>query len=234
MMERRLSEDKAEPSGPELTENGKRIAVLGATGRTGQQILLQAGERGLQVQVLARRPEKLGELRARVVTIEGTVTDPSAVERAVSGCDAVLSALGRGRDSPPDLMTAASVNMIAAIRKEGKGRLVILTDTGVGDPSDGFMTQKILRVVLKLANASLVRDSTAAARVIADSGVDWTLVRATMLTDGPRTGNYKVGRLARGMPLRVSRADVAEFMLSCAIEGRFIRERPAIGGGHHR
>jgi len=208
-----------------------RIAVFGATGRTGQQLLIQARERGLHVSALARRPEKLGELRDHVATVEGTVMDASAVERAVSGCSAVLSVLGRRRDSSPYLLTTASANIIAAMRKEGAGRLVILTDTGVEDPSDRpSLVHKILRIALSRVNEKLTRDSTAAAQVTADSGVDWTLVRSPMLTDGPRTNNYKVGALARGMPMRISRADVAEFMLSCVIDGRFIRERPVIGG----
>jgi putative NADH-flavin reductase len=125
--------------------------------------------------------------------------------------------------------------MIAAMRKQGTRRLVILTDTGVEDPSDRpTLIHKILRIAFPRVNEKLARDSTAAAQVTADSGVEWTLVRSPILTDGPRTNNYKVGPLARGMPLRVSRADVAEFMLSCVVDGRFIRERPVIGGGRPR
>jgi len=214
---------------------GRRIAVFGATGRTGQQLLIQARERGLQVRALARNPEKLGELRDNVVAVEGTVTDPTAVKRALSGSDAVLSVVGHSRDSPPDLLTVASVNIVAAMRKEGLRRLVILTDVGVEDPSDRpTLTLKILRTVFSRVSKKLARDSTAAALVTSESGVDWTLVRAPILIDGPRTSSYKVGALARGMSLRVRRADVAEFMLSCVVDGRFIRERPVIGGGRPR
>ena len=166
---------------------------------------------------------------------EGAVTDPIAVERVVAGCGAVLSALGPRRDSPADLLTAASINMTAAMKKQGVRRLVILTNTAVEDPSDRPpLAQKVLRFVLSAMNGRLARDSIAAARIFADSALDWTLVRPPILIDGPRTGNYKVGALVRGMPLRISRADVAEFMLSCVVEGRFVRERPAIGGGHLR
>jgi putative NADH-flavin reductase len=213
-------------------EKDMRFAVFGATGRTGRQLLIQTQERGLHVSALARRPEKLKELLGHVVTIEGTVADPSVVERVVSGCDVVLSVLGRRRDSPPDFLTTATANMIDAMRREGARRLVILTDTGVEDPSDRPpLTHKILRIVLRKENDRLAQDSSAAAMVTADSEMDWTLVRSPILTDGPKTGRYKVGALAHGMPLRISRADVAEFMLSCAIDGRFIHERPVIGGG---
>ncbi len=84
--------------------------------------------------------------------------------------------------------------------------------------------------MLRRVNGKLVDDSLPAAKVIADSGLDWTLVRAPILTNGPRKGNYRVGPLAGGIPLRVSRADVADFMLSCVMEDKFVQERPAIGG----
>jgi uncharacterized protein YbjT (DUF2867 family) len=120
------------------------------------------------------------------------------------------------------------------MRKEQVKRVVILTNTAIKDPSDRLrlpLAQSVLRFVLPMVNGKLVRDSVAAAKIIAESNLDWTLVRPPVLTDGPKTGNYKVGALTNGMPLRISRADVAEFMLSCLVEDRFVRERPAIGGG---
>ena len=212
-----------------------RISVFGATGRTGREVLAQAREKGLQVNALVRHLGKLTEFPDWVVPVEGNVTDLSAVERAVTGCSAVVSVLGRRDDSPADLLMVASLNTIAAMKKEGIKRLVVLVNTGVEDPSDRLpLSQRILRFVLNKMNDRLSRDSRAAARAVSDSGLDWTLVRPPILTDGPRTGNYRVGALARGIPLRVSRADVAEFMLSCVTEGRFIHERPAVGGGRPR
>ena len=200
--------------------------------------MVLAREKGLQVNALARRPDKLRDFHDHVIPIEGNVTDPSAVERVVAGCSAVLSVLGPRRDavgtrSRDDLLTIASLNTVAAMKKEGVRRLIVLTNTAVKDPSDRLpLSQKTARFVLRVLNDRLSLDSIAAASVISNSGLDWTLVRPAILTDGPRTGNYRVGALARGMPLRISRADVAEFMISCLVEGKFVHERPALGGGH--
>ncbi len=214
---------------------GTRVAVFGATGRTGRQLLALARERGLQVNALARHPEDLGEFRGHVTVVEGSVTDPVAVEHTLERSAAVLSALGPRRDSPADLLSTASRNILAAMRKEGTRRVIVLTNTAIKDPSDRLpLAHKLLRLVLPVVNRRLVPDSLAAAQAMAESGVDWTLVRAPILTDGPRTGSYRVGALVRGMPLRVSRADVAEFMVSCVVDGRFVRERPAIGGNRRR
>lgn len=214
----------------EQTGAGMRVAVFGATGRTGRRLLVLAQEKGLQVNALARHPEELGEFRGHVTVVEGSVTDPIAVEQTLARCGAVLSVLGPKRDSPADLLATASLNILAAMKKEGTRRVVVLTNTAVKDPSDRLpLAQNLIRFMLPVVNGNLVRDSIAAAQLIATSGLDWTLVRPAILTDGPRTGTYKAGALVRGMPLRVSRADVAEFMISCVVDGRFMRERPAIG-----
>ncbi|HYB45389.1 MAG TPA: NAD(P)H-binding protein [Nitrososphaerales archaeon] len=208
-----------------------RVAVLGATGRTGREILRQALDKGLEVNALAREPSKLGELGERVSVVKGDATDPVAVGRLVAGSGAVLSALGLVKGSPPDLMASSCSNIAAAMKKEGVKRLVILTNTGVKDPADRPpVTQRLLRMGLRVLNDRLLSDTIKAAEVIEESGLDWTLVRAPILTDGPKTGHYRVGALASGMPLRVSRADVADFMLSCALDAMFVREKPVIAG----
>ena len=208
-----------------------RLAIFGATGRTGRKLLALSDSKGLQANVLARVPESLGNLRNLPAVTEGTITDPQAVETVVAGSDSVLSALGRDKASPPDLMAVAARNMVTAMNKLGIRRIILLTNTAVADPTDAPSLQhKVLRVVLSASNGGLKRDSAAAAKIVTESGLDWTLVRAPILTDGPKTGAYHVGRLDGKIPLRVSRADVAEFMLSCVLDGRYVREMPAIGG----
>ena len=220
--------------GPEKQTSEKtmrRLAIFGATGRTGRLLLGLSESKALQVNALARLSDSLSNLKNPPTVTKGTITDPKAVETVVAGSDAVLCALGRDKSSPPDLMTVASRNMVSAMSDSGIRRIVVLTNTAIVDQADSLSLQhKLLRGALSVANGSLKRDSVAAAKIISDSGLDWTLVRAPVLTDGPRTGAYRVGRLDRGIPLRVSRADVAEFMLSCVLDWRYVREMPAIGG----
>lgn len=214
------------------SQGSQRVAVLGATGRTGRLLLAQARERGLEVNALARVPAALGDLRGAAKVVEGSAIDPGAVERVVAGCSAVLCAIGQAKDSPDDLLKRATLNMVDAMEKLGVRRLVILSNTAIEDPTDSPpLVQRMLRVALAAMNGKLTQDSAGAAEVLARSGLDWTLVRAPILTNGPKTGRYRVGPLTKGMPLKVSRADVAEFMLSCAVDGKFVRERPVIGGG---
>lgn len=206
-----------------------KLAILGASGRTGSQLVTQALDSGHQITVLARSPEKLGALRSRVAVVQGNVTDASAVERLVEGSDAVLSALGHVRDSPLDVLSVAANHVIAGMRRYGIRRLVVLASTAVTDPADHpTLGQRSVERVAEYFMGTLAQDDLAAARIIASSEADWTIVRAVFLTNGPRTARYKVGHFSRGAGTRISRADVADFMLACAVEGQHIRSRPLI------
>ncbi len=56
------------------------------------------------------------------------------------------------------------------------------------------------------------------------SGLDWTIVRPTLLTNGPRTGQYRVGTNLEGVhDGRISRADCADCLLRAMVEGAWSR-----------
>ncbi len=62
-----------------------------------------------------------------------------------------------------------------------------------------------------------------------DSGLEWTIVRAPLLTEGPRTGSYRVGHMGEGLGARVSRADVAEFLLQQTADAAYVGRAPLVG-----
>ena len=208
---------------------------MGATGRTGRQIVLRALAQGHALTALVRDPANLGELGTRVDAVRGDVRDPAAVHRAVRGADAVLVALGRSRGSPRDLQSQALANLVSSMTREGVRRLVVLANSAVEDPTDRpSLAQRAVRVLLRLVHPTDRRDALVAARTIERSGLAWTIVRASVLRDTPPTKAYRVGRMTGDLGLRVSRSDVAEFMLMCATEGAHLQERPYIGEGTPR
>jgi len=207
----------------------KRLTVFGSTGHTGRRIAELALDRGDRVTVMTRHPANLGELARRVEVVEGDAVDPAAVDKAVLGSDAVLSALGHVKGSPRDLETVAVGNVVASMRKNGVRRLVVLSSSVVGDPADKPTTsQALTRWLVKTFRREVYDDSMGKARVIQGSGLDWTIVRASILTNSPPTGGYRVGRMERGAGVRVSRGDVADFMLKCVTEGKYVHECPYI------
>ena len=145
--------------------------------------------------------------------VDGDATDPVAVERVVPGHEAVVSALGRRRSFSSDHLMERSMRAIApAMQREGVRRLVVVSAFGVGE------TWRDAPLVLRLMHRTLLRDIFADKKMAQDyvqaTPLDWTFVYPVALTDGPRTGRYRVGeRLElRGIPT-ISRADVADFIV---------------------
>ena len=214
-----------------MTSPQTRLAVFGSTGRTGRKILELAVGRGNQVTALSRRAASLNDMAGKVDVVEGDVTDPAAVDKAVRGSEAVLSALGHVKGSPRDLETTALRNIVASMGKNGVRRLVVLSSSVVADPADKpTVGQSLASWLVKTFRREVHDDSLGKARVVEGSDLDWTLVRASILTNGPPTGRRRVGQMRAGASVRVPRADVAEFMLTCATEGKFVRERPYVSG----
>ena len=206
-----------------------KIAVLGATGRTGRPLVEQALDGGHEVVALARTPSKLALDHTGLTVVQGDALDPADVARVVDGADAVLLTLGHTKGSPPDLMRRAAENVVAAMEEHGVRRVVTETGAGVPDPRDpSGLGPAVMRGVMKLVAKNLLEDSEAHVDVLRQSGLDWTAVRAPRLTNGPVTGEYQTGYLSLSPARKVSRADVAEFMLLEAALGDFVGEAPMI------
>lgn len=206
-----------------------RLVIFGATGRTGRPLVAQALEKGHEVVAFARNPSKLGVSNGRLAVVEGDVTDPAAVERAVAGAEAVLISLGHTKTSTKDVQTTGTENIVRAMNKHGVRRLVSLTGAGVRDPRDEpRLFDKAITALLKLLQKDVLEDAERHARVIEKSGLDWVIVRGPVLTDGERKGAYRVGYVGKNSGTKISRADVADFMLRQVEDDTYLHQKPMI------
>lgn len=206
-----------------------KLLVFGATGPTGLEVVTQALERGHAVTAFVRDPRRLGRLRDRVRVAVGDVTaDAGAVEAAVQEQDAVVSSLGRRRSFRSDGLISRSLRLIApAMERQGVSRLVLVSAFGVGDSRRD--APLLPRLMYRLLLRDIFADKLAAEDYLRATRLDWTVVYPVALTNGPRTGAYRVGeRLAlRGLPT-ISRADVAHFIVSQLDADRWWRKVAAI------
>lgn len=206
-----------------------KLTILGATGHTGQEITKQALAAGHEVTVLARDPTKLGDLRSKVRVVQGSSMELEPMEDAITGADAVLSALGHVRASPPNLLAKSASNLVDGMKRHGVKRLVVLSNVAVRDPSDQpSLYNRFLLMLLTAFRGAMVRDTVEEVRIISESDLDWTIVRANLLTFGSLTKRYRAGAFDRNSKARVSRADTADFMIVCAVENKFVRAKPLI------
>ena len=205
------------------------IAVFGATGRTGKQVVEQALERGYEVTAFARNPEKLGELRERIQVIQGDVQDKEKVSQAVAAADAVISVLGPTKNEPVFEVTRGTENILDAMEQHEVSRLVLSTGAGIGDPNDEpKLFHRVMNLLVKTFSRYIYEDMKRTVETVRGSSGDWTVVRVPVLTDDPATGEVKVGWVGKGMGPRISRADMAGFLLDQLEDDTYLRKAPAI------
>jgi putative NADH-flavin reductase len=207
-----------------------KIAIFGATGKVGRHLVDQALERGDRVTAFVRDPSKLTTQRhERLKVVQGNVQNPKDVEQAVAGTDTVLSALGQTKTSSKDVLTEGIKNIVAAMNKHGVRRLVSLTGAGVRDPKDEpKLVDRVIGSLLKLLQRDLLEDAVGAARVIQESDLDWVIVRAPVLNEAEKKGEYRVGYVGKESGTRLSRADLAGFMLEQTTDDTYLHQAPMV------
>jgi len=115
------------------------------------------------------------------------------------------------------------------MESHGVRRLVVLMGADLADPHDEVTLARTMGLRLRrISNGRLLEDWEGAAAVIRESTLDWTIVRAARLTDGPRTSFYLTGYLKLGANHSIARGDVAEFMLRQITDTEFLRAAPLI------
>ena len=205
-----------------------RLAIFGATGTVGSELLAQALAAGHDVRALARTPSKLPAGQPRLTSVEGNVKDASVVSQTVAGADAVISTLGATDRNDPDVRRAGTANILAAMNEHGIRRLVVMGGFHLefaGDPHN--LGRKLIVPIIKLTGI-VVNDTTAMSAAIQASNLDWTVVRTPRVIAGRRTAPIRTGILELGPWSKVNKANVARFMLDCLTDEAAIRQAPMI------
>ena len=207
-----------------------KIAIFGATGETGRQLVEQALAAGYQVVAYVRNPSKLNTKHENLTIVQGELADQAIIERAVSAADAVISVLGPRGGSKGKPITRGMQNIIEAMKKQGVRRLIISSTLSAKDPNDlpDFKAKALVNLV-KLTMHAAYEEIVSVADTVRKSDLDWTIVRLTTLNNNPKSGKVRVGYLGKGeVGLRISRADLAEFILKQVQDTKYLRQAPVI------
>jgi putative NADH-flavin reductase len=210
-----------------------QLTIFGASGKTGRHLVEQALAAGHHLVAVVRDPARLPVRHDRLAVVVADVLDPAAIEPAVAGAGAVVSALGpsSSRDSS-SIMSAGTASILQAMRAAGTSRLVAISAAPVAIDDHGttlpyrLLVAPLLRALLRRGYA----DMASMEETIMRSGVDWTILRPPQLTDGPRTRTYRQAsntNLRRGY--RISRADLADAILASLDDPDTVKSTIAIG-----
>lgn len=206
-----------------------RLTIFGGTGPTGQLLINLALSEGHDVTAYARTPGKL-PTHPRLTAIQGTLQDAESISRAVEGSDAVLSLLGptTKREDIPVLATGYG-HVISAMKLHGVTRLVAMGTPSIVDPADGndFRIKAMvagIRTFQRPAYDAIVK----LGELIRGSGLDWTIVRFPILTNGAQTTTVNARHVGQPGGVTLSRANAAAYFLAQASEAAQIGQAPFV------
>lgn len=199
-----------------------KIAVFGATGRTGHLVVQKALDAGYEVVAYARSPHKLLIQSDHLTIIAGTLDDTQAIEQAVRGVDVVIELIGASSDG--------TEKILAAMKAYGVRRIIAASALSLSDPNDRFdVRRELLYLFVRIVIPGAVQQVIRAGHLVRTSGLDWTLVRISVLNDDPGTGRVISGYMGtKTVGFKLSRADLAEFFVQQITDTTCIRKAPAI------
>jgi len=174
-------------------------------------------------------PARLNVSHPNLQVIQGDVANADSVRNAIKGQDAVLSALGAASPFKFDSVVVEGMShIVRAMDQEGVKRLIYMSVAGVHESRDGvgFAIKYIAPMLLRTEIAG----HTARENIIRQSTLDWTILHPTTLINGPHTGTYKSGVniSSKGFVVKISRADVADFMLKQLTDMQYLRTAPRV------
>jgi putative NADH-flavin reductase len=206
-----------------------KLAVIGATRGIGRCLVELALEEGHEVTALVRNPDRLDTTARQLSVVQGDILDAAAVKKSLEGNDAVCTAIGIGPTRKPVTVFSEGIRIVvAAMQATGMRQLACITGIGAGDSKNhgGFFYDRIINpLLLKTIYADKDREES----VVKASDVEWVIIRPGFLTNGPLTGQYRVLTDLAGMTAgKISRKDVAHFVLTELAEKKYVGQTPLL------
>lgn len=178
-----------------------KITIIGGSQGTGAQLASLAHEAGHDITIVSRS----GRAPAGVRVVTGNAADPAVAAQAVAGADAVVVTVG-GAKGVPHQRTAVTRTVIGAMQEAGVRRLVVQSSLGAGD--SGAQLPGPLGLITRVLLAKPLADHNQQESAVKGSGLDWTLLRPTGLTDKEPAGTWTAletgaeGKLRGSIPRR--------------------------------
>jgi putative NADH-flavin reductase len=195
-----------------------KIAVIGAAGRTGRQVVGQGLDRGHEVVAVVRSPEKLNMTGDRLTVAAADVHDAAALARAVAGTDAIVTTFGAaaGRQ-PTDVYSAGITNVLAAINGGAIRRLAVISASPVGPRAEQPAALRLLVLpILERFFGGAYADLRRMEAVLARHGeLAWACLRPPRLVDRRATGAYRLERTPPPRARSMTYPDLATALLDC-------------------
>ena len=210
-----------------------KILHLGANGAVGQIALDDLLKANHDVTALVRNASTLQRKHPRLKVVQGEPANAADLDSLLAGQEAVLSTLGVRKNKRTTVRTDVARNLVAGMNRHRVRKLVWLDGAGVGSSKEFVQRSSFFfgRIIMPLLLNHMYADAAVADALIEKSDSDWVIVRPMSFTNNPKTGNVTViidmSRPAR-LRLRITRADVAAFLVEQLIKDDYVGQMPVI------
>lgn len=197
-----------------------KIAIVGATGRTGRHVLTKALESGHEVIVLARNPDAIAVRHERLRVERGDVLDRSSIDAALSGVDAVISTIASADPRKPGTLISQGIeNIVLSAEKAGVKMIIFESSLMMTTGNDLSLVSRTLVAIARSLTRAFYVEYLAAEKVIQRSSLDWVIVRAPALVQEPASESYICGPSARINLIKpLSYQDAADCLVRALVE----------------
>lgn len=205
------------------------VAVIGASGRTGRLVVELALKKGWTVRALVRDAAKLALNSPLLTVVVGDATVEADVAKVLEGTQATINAAGPVKGGHPELMQRLSKALQKGFSSTHGHRIVWLSGAGVklpGDKPDAL--RSVVRGLMKLIAASVLRDSEAGVTTILALGDRVTVVRVPMLSDEATKGSLFLSDQP-SRPVPAGRSEVAQLLVDQVEDTTWAGKAPFAG-----
>ncbi len=202
-----------------------KLTVFGATGGIGRQLIEQGLQLGHEMTAVVRSTFEV----PGATVVRATLDDAAALEAAVAGRDAVLTALGHRKGGPTTVQADGARAAVAAMQATGVRRILAVDAAGrVSDRNDGWLMRTVAKPIVQRILRDNFNDLAEAEAVLRASNLDWTLISPPRLTDAGHRPYRTVLDVSVPGGQTLSRADVAHAMLRSVANPEHIHRRVSI------
>ncbi len=207
-----------------------QITILGSTGQVGKATLREALNLGYQVKVLVRSPDKLGDLKEKVIIVKGDLMDALSVEKSLEGSKAVINAAGGVRE-PDQYKKFQQIGkiLIEKMKQQGITRLVNISGAVTNLSTEKLdFKRKFMKVFVSLFYNRMKQAQEGIMPIIEkENDISWTFVRAAMISN--KTGTGKVLADDKKMPgTTIMLEDLGKFMVEQITSTEWIKKAPLV------
>jgi putative NADH-flavin reductase len=190
------------------------ITIIGASAGVGLEAVKRALQRNHKVTTLSRSEIQLPP-NDNLISIKGSATNEADLAQAIQGAEAVIVALGTGKNMKATTLFSDFAQCLLAVQKNETAQIPFILLTGFGTGESQKYTTWFVKIFLKYFLKDVYSDKAKMEEMVSNSSMKWVIVRPGRLLDEPLTEKYRVEtNLYKGINIGgINRTDVADFMV---------------------